>query len=64
MSKKPTDRFDTRYTDKPVCPHCGHEQKDDWEFPDEGEVYCGECEKEFHLYRMVTWSYVTSKNED
>lgn len=39
--------FDTRYTDKIVCPYCGHKHQPDSDFNDLSEWECAECEREF-----------------
>lgn len=49
--------IDHEYTDKPVCPHCGHENGEDlWEYGEDGALYkedtpvemeCSSCEEEF-----------------
>ena len=45
-----------------VCPHCGHKHADSWEQePDEADMDCGRCEKEFNYNRTVTVDYTTYK---
>ena len=54
--------FDTDYTDKPVCPHCGTEQGDAWEWAaTETDATCAECDGEFHVRPDYSVSYTTTK---
>jgi uncharacterized Zn-finger protein len=59
--------FDTEYQDFAICPHCGNEHRDAWEWDlgggieGEGEVNCEECDKEFSVSRMVEITYTTRK---
>ena len=32
MSDTKTESFDTEYTDNAICPHCGDEDRDAWEY--------------------------------
>ena len=49
------------YTKDIVCPYCGEEVGDSWEFQDEcGELECYECNKKFHWNRIITVEYCTS----
>ena len=54
-----------RHSDNPVCPHCGHQHIDawDWEFgpgiEGDTETECGECEKPFHVFRHAHITYST-----
>lgn len=58
---------ETQYTTYPVCPYCGYEHPDAWEWDfgagTEGntEIECDNCEKEFFVSRMVEVSYSTRK---
>lgn len=56
--KQPT--IDHHYTDEAVCPHCGHEHSDTWEWQD-GKHECAECEQPFELERHVEATYSTEK---
>ncbi len=53
--------YDTMYTREIVCPHCGRQFTDSWEFNmDDGEeidVECRYCEKEFVVTCDVTVTY-------
>lgn len=54
--------IDHEYTDNIVCPYCGGEETDSWEFhEDSGDINCGSCHKEFHYERDISVSYTTSK---
>lgn len=54
--------FDTSLTDDIVCPHCGHEFSDSWEYDLDGsaELECEECEKKFFATRNISVTYSTS----
>src|ERR1035437_6197215 len=60
----------TAYEREPVCPHCGHEHRDAWEWDFgtgmEGEATfeCDHCEKEFVCSREVEVTYSTRKVEN
>lgn len=57
--------MDTRRTDFPVCPACGHVHRDAWEwnFGDglEGDIEhdCDNCGAEFGCIRIVDVAYTT-----
>jgi len=58
-------KIDHKYTDEIVCPYCGSEHTDSWEYKeDSDEIQCGECEKEFTYERIVTVEYCTSKKKE
>lgn len=62
MSKE----FDTDLTDEIVCPECGHEESDSWEYGDlesSGRVTCGRCSREFWATRNVSITYSTETVE-
>jgi len=55
-----------RLKDAPVCPHCGHVEKDAWEIDFGGvegstQHSCGECGMEYDVFREATFYYTTSK---
>ncbi len=52
---------DTDCEDEITCPWCGYVFTDSWEFSDEGEHNCGECEHDFYYNREVLVSYSTVK---
>ena len=61
------EEFDTDYKDDIVCPYCGYEFTDSWEFndtQDEQHVECCECGKEFFLYVNISVDYTTRKKKD
>ena len=51
------------YTAEVVCPWCGYEFTDSWDFPDDGEEECPSCWKPFKFSRDVTVDYCTEKIE-
>jgi ATP-dependent Zn protease len=52
--------IDHDYTDEIVCPYCGCEFSDSYEFDDDsGTMECYECEKEFEYYRHIEVTYCT-----
>ena len=56
MSKE----IDHEYTDEIVCPYCGHEFSESYEFSgDSGEEECYECGKEFEYHRHIEVTYCT-----
>ncbi len=58
--------IDHEYTNNMVCPYCGHEQTDIYEYKGAYEddnpirVDCQECEKEFESSCYVSYSFTTS----
>lgn len=64
-----SEEIDCRYTDEIVCPYCGYEFSDSWEYADYSrvEVECGDhlnCGKEFIVYPDVTVTYCSEKKKD
>jgi DNA-directed RNA polymerase subunit RPC12/RpoP len=55
--------IDHRYTDEVVCPYCGYEFEDSWEFftndQEDTEIDCDECDKTFVASRNITITYST-----
>ena len=49
------------YTNNAICPHCGYEHVDSWEFEDSTTTECHSCEKPFHCYRYTDVTYNTKK---
>lgn len=56
-----------RYSDKPICPYCGHEYGDAWELDlkdnEEDEVECGRCETTFRVQCHISIDYSTRRTE-
>jgi hypothetical protein len=60
-----TKKIDHKYTSNIVCPYCGYEYTDSWEFEDDCDDYeCADCEKVFTYERHVTVEYCTSKKKE
>jgi uncharacterized Zn-finger protein len=53
--------IDHEYTDEIVCPYCGAEFSDSWEFKDDDSPECEECGKKFISRRDISVSYTTKK---
>lgn len=52
--------IDHSCTDEVVCPYCGYQFMDSWEFGDKHQdVDCPECGKKFHLTVDVSVTYST-----
>jgi len=58
-------RFDTEYTDFPICPACGYEHKD-WECEGEGdsERWCESCDQPILVETHVYINYTTTAREE
>ncbi len=54
--------LDTDFTDEIVCPWCGYEHGDSWEFK-EGEHQCGDCDRKFLMIKHVAVHYSTERLE-
>lgn len=67
FSQADRDRWDeemkTFNMDEVVCPHCGYEDIDSWEF-ETGEYDCADCEKPMHVEVEQTVAYTTTKVEE
>ena len=50
-------------TEEIVCPWCGYEFKDSWEFKENGETECYGCEKRFKHYQIINVTYDTERIE-
>lgn len=56
------EKIDHENTDEIVCPYCGHEHSDCWEWEnDEGKIECDECDKVFNYCRNHSVDYNTSR---
>ena len=66
MEDKKIDPFwDCFCNNELVCPYCGYEHSDSWEYDsDSGEAECDKCGKEFDYCRNVSVDYTTSRKED
>ena len=57
--------MDTEYTEAPVCPHCGHNHRDAWEwdfgagYEGDTEVECDMCDEPFQVFRDARITYTT-----
>ncbi len=59
---KDEKEIDHEYTDNIVCPHCGYQFSDCYEFEDQsGEIECYKCEGDFHYEREISVTYTTTK---
>ncbi len=61
----PTEN-DLSLTSQPVCPFCGHEERDAWEMDFGGmegscKHTCASCGEEYKCWREVTIYYSTEK---
>jgi len=59
------DIIETDSTQELVCPYCGYEDTDSWEYDQNtfdgvlGDIECGECGKKFHAQRNGEITYST-----
>jgi predicted RNA-binding Zn-ribbon protein involved in translation (DUF1610 family) len=60
---------DTRNTSQPVCPNCGHVERDAWEInfgpgiEGDAEVTCNACGEDYHCERDAIITYTTRKKD-
>ncbi len=56
-------KIEHEYTNEIVCPYCGYEFNDSWEFnrDESGETDCPECDRKFKYSVNITVDYSTSK---
>lgn len=59
---KDEDEINFEYTSEVVCPWCGYEYHDSWEFSNEGNEICPECFGEFEYWRDITVDYSTKRS--
>jgi hypothetical protein len=57
--KKPPNTVDQHNA---ICPHCGYEHTDAWEY-DEGERECNQCGLSFDLTKRMWVTFTTRKKE-
>jgi len=55
--------IDHEFTDEVVCPYCGYEYSDSYEFDNGGEIECDNCEETFSYTRNITIDYCTKRKE-
>lgn len=55
------NKIDFKFTEEVVCPYCGYEFSDSWEFDNEEDIECENCENTFSMNRNVEVSYSTYK---
>jgi DNA-directed RNA polymerase subunit RPC12/RpoP len=53
-------RHDAEHRDFIVCPECGHEERDAWEYGESGDIVCPNCGQRLHFERNVTVTYTTT----
>ena len=64
MSDEIEKEIDHESTSNIVCPYCGWEDMDSWEFGEQdGEMQCGSCKKSFDVEPYVSISYTTSRKK-
>ena len=54
--------IDNQYTVEITCPYCGNEFTDSWEFDNDGELECGDCDKKFTFERHKEITYSSYRN--
>lgn len=54
--------IDHKHTDEIVCPWCGQEESDSWEYDENGTIDC-ECGNKFYYERIIDVTYSTEKIE-
>lgn len=63
-----TDTVDHSYTTEIVCPYCGYESEDSYEYfsmyKDSATIECADCGKEFEAIQDISVSYSTYKSEE
>jgi len=58
--------IDHEYTENIVCPYCGCEHGDSWEYnldSTDTVIECYDCGEEFYAYREIEVTYSTKKAE-
>lgn len=63
MAKENNKEIDHTHTAEIVCPWCGHKFLDCWEFEDDGDMECYECDRPLTYSRSITVTYSTRKVE-
>jgi len=61
---KPPAWHDHKMTNEIICPYCGYEHGDSWEWADgreqEDEFECHQCQKTFSCERSISVTYSTT----
>lgn len=66
----PPSELDLSGNDAPVCPYCGHEEKDPGEvLADSGAGWdttntCGACDREYRVHIVAQYTFDTSALEE
>lgn len=59
---KSLDNVNCLYTKEVVCPYCGNEFTDSWEWDDyEDDIYCDDCGHTFAMERKIEVTYCSYK---
>lgn len=59
------NKLETSYTNEMICPYCGYENRDSFEYDDEeGDRECERCEREFEYSRAIEITYSTGLKAD
>ena len=58
--------MNTEFTNQPICPYCGHAERDAWEIDFNGmdgdaEHTCGHCGEDYFLSRHVDIYYSSKR---
>lgn len=57
--------LDLKYNQEAICPYCGHEQHDSWEFNlkdgDSDITTCANCDHDFKVIGNVEITYSTER---
>lgn len=58
--------MENEYSQFPVCPHCGYENRDylDVVYDEEYELSCDSCHKIFYVHVYIDITYSTRKIEE
>ena len=53
--------IDCQSVNEITCPYCGYKFENSWEYGDDGDLECHECEREFYFSTYHTVSYSSRK---
>lgn len=60
--KEEPEEIDTEYTNNIICPYCGNEDTESYEYHNnDGETNCNYCGEEFYYRRDIEITYCTRK---